>query len=95
MPPGIAARGEEGIEYLVPIGPGDRVAVIAHRHVDRCSVSDGFEPDVPGVVTDGVVVLALAFGLLIVFLVVGGSVWIMSHLNQNMMPMDQIMQIQR
>jgi cytochrome o ubiquinol oxidase subunit IV len=40
-------------------------------------------------------VMALAFGLLIVFLVVGGSVWIMSHLNQNMMPMDQIMQMQR
>ncbi len=40
-------------------------------------------------------VLALAFGLLIVFLVVGGSLWIMSHLNQNMMPMDQIMQMQR
>ena len=30
-------------------------------------------------------VLALAFGLLIVFLVVGGSLWIMDHLNHNMM----------
>jgi cytochrome o ubiquinol oxidase subunit IV len=40
-------------------------------------------------------VLALAFGLLIVFLVVGGSLWIMSNLNHNMMPMDQIMQMQR
>jgi cytochrome o ubiquinol oxidase operon protein cyoD len=40
-------------------------------------------------------VMALAFGLLIVFLVVGGSLWIMSHLNQNMMPMNQIMQMQR
>jgi cytochrome o ubiquinol oxidase subunit IV len=39
-------------------------------------------------------VLALAFGLMIVFLVVGGSVWIMSHLNANMPPMDQIMQMQ-
>ncbi|MBR0718634.1 cytochrome o ubiquinol oxidase subunit IV [Bradyrhizobium liaoningense] len=39
-------------------------------------------------------VLALAFGLFIVFLVVGGSVWIMSHLNQNMPPMDQIMRMQ-
>ena len=38
-------------------------------------------------------VLALAFGLLIVFLVVGGSVWIMSHLNANMAPMDQIMRM--
>ena len=40
-------------------------------------------------------VLALAFGLLIVFLVIGGSLWIMGNLNQNMMPMDQIMQMQR
>ena len=40
-------------------------------------------------------VLALAFGVLIVLLVTGGSLWIMSHLNQNMMPMDQIMQMQR
>ena len=39
-------------------------------------------------------VLALAFGLLIVFLVVGGSIWIMGHLNQNMLPMHQIMQMQ-
>ena len=39
-------------------------------------------------------VLALAFGLLIVFLVVGGSVWIMSNLNQNMPAMDQIMRMQ-
>ena len=40
-------------------------------------------------------VMALAFGLLIVFLVIGGSLWIMSNLNHNMMPMDQIMQMQR
>jgi cytochrome o ubiquinol oxidase subunit IV len=40
-------------------------------------------------------VLALAFGLLIVFLIVGGSLWIMDHLNNNMIPMDQLMQMQR
>ena len=40
-------------------------------------------------------VLALAFGLLIVLLVVGGSLWIMDNLNHNMMPMDQLMQMQR
>jgi cytochrome o ubiquinol oxidase operon protein cyoD len=33
-------------------------------------------------------VLALAFGLLIVTLVVGGSLWIMANLNANMMPID-------
>jgi cytochrome o ubiquinol oxidase subunit IV len=40
-------------------------------------------------------VLALAFGMLIVFLVVFGSLWVMGHLNQNMVPMDQLMQMQR
>ena len=42
-------------------------------------------------------IMALAFGILIVFLVVGGSLWIMAHLNGNMttMPMDQLMQMQR
>jgi cytochrome o ubiquinol oxidase operon protein cyoD len=40
-------------------------------------------------------VLALAFGLLIVFLVIGGSLWIMANLNQNMPAMDQLMQMQR
>jgi cytochrome o ubiquinol oxidase operon protein cyoD len=40
-------------------------------------------------------VLALAFGVLIVFLVMVGSLWIMANLNHNMMPMDQLMQMQR
>jgi cytochrome o ubiquinol oxidase subunit IV len=41
-------------------------------------------------------VLALAFGVLIVILLLGGSLWIMANLNHNMMmPMDQIMQMQR
>jgi cytochrome o ubiquinol oxidase operon protein cyoD len=40
-------------------------------------------------------VLALAFGMLIVFLVIGGSLWIMANLNHNMLPMDQLMRMQR
>jgi len=40
-------------------------------------------------------VLALAFGVLVVFLIVAGSIWIMANLNRNMMPMDQLMQMQR
>jgi len=40
-------------------------------------------------------ILALAFGILIVILVVGGSLWIMANLNHNMLPMDQLMQMQR
>lgn len=37
--------------------------------------------------------LALAFGALIVALVIGGSLWIMYHLNQNMLPMEQMEQM--
>ena len=40
-------------------------------------------------------VMALAFGVLIVFLLIGGSMFIMTHMNQNMPSMDQIMQMQR
>jgi cytochrome o ubiquinol oxidase subunit IV len=40
-------------------------------------------------------VMALAFGVLIVLLLIVGSLWIMAHMNHNMMPMDQIMQMQR
>ena len=39
--------------------------------------------------------MALAFGVLIVFLLIGGSLWIMGHLNHNMPSMDQIMRMQR
>ena len=42
-------------------------------------------------------VLALAFGILIVFLIVGGSIWIMGHLNgRTMAPptLSQAMQMQ-
>ena len=40
-------------------------------------------------------ILALAFGTLIVCLVVFGSLWIMAHLNQNMIPMQDLIQMQR
>ena len=39
-------------------------------------------------------VLALAYGILVVFLIVIGSIWIMNHLQANMMPMNQLMQMQ-
>ena len=39
--------------------------------------------------------MALAFGLLIVMLLVFGSLWIMSHLNHNMVPMEHLMRMQR
>lgn len=40
-------------------------------------------------------ILALAFGVLAVSLIVFGSLWVMIHLNENMVPMDQLMQMQR
>ncbi len=40
-------------------------------------------------------VLALAFGVLIVFLLIGGSLWIMSNLDHNMVPMSHVMSMQR
>ena len=40
-------------------------------------------------------VLALAFGVLIVVILMSGSLWIMRNLNDNMMPMDQMMRMQR
>jgi cytochrome o ubiquinol oxidase subunit IV len=40
-------------------------------------------------------VLALAFGVLIVFLLIVGSLWIMTHLNHNMVSMEQIIHMQR
>jgi cytochrome o ubiquinol oxidase operon protein cyoD len=38
--------------------------------------------------------LALAFGLIIVFLVIAGSLWIMANMSHQMMPMEHVMQMQ-
>jgi cytochrome o ubiquinol oxidase subunit IV len=40
-------------------------------------------------------VLALAFGVLIVLLILTGSLWIMANMNHNMIPMDQMMPMHR
>jgi cytochrome o ubiquinol oxidase operon protein cyoD len=40
-------------------------------------------------------VLALAFGVLIVALIVSGSLWIMANLNVNMLPTPALMEMQR
>ena len=40
-------------------------------------------------------VMALAFGVLIALLILTGSLWIMAHMNHNMIPMEKIMQMQR
>jgi len=36
-------------------------------------------------------ILALAFGVLVVFLVIGGSIWIIANLNENLMPSSGLM----
>jgi cytochrome o ubiquinol oxidase subunit IV len=40
-------------------------------------------------------VLALAFGVLVVGLLIAGSLFIMTNLNTNMLPMDEMMRMQR
>src|SRR5262247_694517 len=40
-------------------------------------------------------VMALAFGVFVVFVLIIGSVWIMTNLNDNMMPTERLMQMQR
>jgi hypothetical protein len=39
--------------------------------------------------------LALAFGVFVSGLTIFGSIMIMAHLNHNMMPMDELMKMQR
>ncbi|MGH8159894.1 MAG: cytochrome o ubiquinol oxidase subunit IV [Rhodanobacter sp.] len=40
-------------------------------------------------------VMAFAATMLIIAIVIIGSMWIMAHLNHNMVPMNQVMQMQR
>jgi cytochrome o ubiquinol oxidase subunit IV len=39
-------------------------------------------------------VMALAFGVLIVLVLMAGTLWVMANMNHNMMPMDQMMHTQ-
>jgi len=39
-------------------------------------------------------VMALTFGVFVVFVLIVGSVWIMFHLNHNMIPMERLMKMQ-
>jgi cytochrome o ubiquinol oxidase operon protein cyoD len=38
-------------------------------------------------------ILALAFGVLVVFLVIGGSIWIIANINDNLMPSSEVMNL--
>jgi cytochrome o ubiquinol oxidase operon protein cyoD len=92
------AIAERIFGYLVGLGLSILLAIFAF-HVSGTSLV--WEPSIPVVLMVLAVaqmgfhlVFFLAFGVLIVFLVIVGSLWIMSNLNHNMMPMEQIMQMQ-
>jgi len=40
-------------------------------------------------------ILALAFGVIIVFLVIGGSIWIIANLNENTMPSADVLNMRQ
>src|SRR6266568_1725412 len=75
-------------------GPGIPVALIV-RAIAQMGVHLVFFLHITTAPDNTNNVLALAFGVLIVALVIAGSLWIMDNLNQNMVPMHQMMQMQR
>jgi cytochrome o ubiquinol oxidase operon protein cyoD len=77
----------------VVYGPGIRVAVLTLA-VAQIGIHLVFFLHITTSPDNTNNVLALAFGSLIVILIVFGSIWIMAHLNQNMLPTDQLMQMQ-
>ena len=77
----------------VVYGPGIRVAVLTLA-VAKIGIHLVFFLHITTSPDNTNNVLALAFGSLIVILIVFGSIWIMAHLNHNMQPTDQLMQMQ-
>jgi cytochrome o ubiquinol oxidase operon protein cyoD len=66
-------------------GPGIRIALVVLA-IAQIGVHLAFFLHITSAPDNTNNILALAFGVLIVVLVVGGSIWIMNHLNANMMP---------
>src|ERR1700710_2634322 len=52
---GIAAGGEEGIEYLLSVRFGYRVTIITHGHLDRGNAVESLQPHMLRIVTDRIV----------------------------------------
>jgi cytochrome o ubiquinol oxidase operon protein cyoD len=77
----------------VVYGPGIRVAVLTLA-VAQIGIHLVFFLHITTSPDNTNNVLALAFGSLIVILIVFGSIWIMAHLNHNMLPTNQLMQMQ-
>lgn len=75
-------------------GPGIPVALIALA-VAQIGVHLVFFIHITSAPDNTNNILALAFGVLIVALIVIGSIWIMDNLNHNLMYMERAMQMQR
>ena len=89
----LTAASFAAVTSHVIYGPGIRVAVLALA-VAQIGIHLVFFLHITTSPDNTNNVLALAFGSLIVVLIVFGSIWIMAHLNHNMMPTDQLMQMQ-
>ena len=58
------------------------VHTFAFLHVNACAQG-------------GWILIAYVFTAVLVLIAIGGSLWIMGHLDHRMMPMDRVMQMQR
>jgi cytochrome o ubiquinol oxidase subunit IV len=82
-----------GRQYVVDWGPGVHLG-LAVLAIAQMGVHLVFFLHITTAPDNTNNVLALAFGVLVVFLVIAGSLWIMANLNANMMPMPELMNLQ-
>jgi len=83
----ILARSEGRIANQLSLGRvAPTTSFIRRRKLIFCADTPKRAPPAAGRIAR-IIVLALAFGVLIVFLVITGSIWIIANLNSNMMPM--------
>ena len=78
----VASFGLAGVDVIY--GPGLPMALIALA-IAQIGIHLTFFLHITTAPDNTNNIMALAFGMFIVFLVIGGSVWIMSHLSANMM----------
>ena len=76
---------------MIAAAAGNIARLLPHRR-DYVDLSRSWRRDILAGITVGVVALplALAFGILIVLLVAIGSLWIMSDLNDGMLPSESM-----
>jgi cytochrome o ubiquinol oxidase operon protein cyoD len=78
------------IHEHVVYGPGIPVLLVTLA-IAQMGIHLVFFPHITSAPDNTNNILALAFGILIVGLILFGSVWIMSHLNHRLMPMQGLM----